>query len=435
MQNNHIPYSIPKPAFIAVHAALMMLFFACSAPVKTVKEKNVAKIYNPSSSKIHPAFSVFHDNENTSTLFVKVFPKELLYSQANPEGLYKATFRVNYNLYEIVNPSENIMVDSGSVTYTFLRDAPEQRVVKEIHLKAGPGKLYHLKIQATDLIRREEVIRYIYVDKRTTLSQQNFMIREEKSGLPYFAPYVLGRSKFKIRFNNPDKYKEVFVSYYGQEFPLPKPSFTLYRENIYLSNPDSLWILPYSPDLTYQLAYEGMYFFQFDTAVKEGLTVLNFGSSFPRIKNSTEMVQPIEYIATYSEYERIKKAMNKKFAVDEFWLDNAEGPERARELIRIYYTRVFFSNYYFTSFKPGWLTDRGMIFIIYGPPQAIYVDDSKEQWVYFKKSSGTSVTFIFSHVASPYAENHYLLERSESSEGHWKQAIDTWRNGNVFMLD
>ncbi|MFO7656282.1 MAG: GWxTD domain-containing protein [Bacteroidales bacterium] len=435
MQNNQSLYGIIKLPRVAAPAVIFLLFITCSAPVNTVKEKNVAKIYNPSSSKIHPAFSVYHNDENTSTLFVKIFPKELLYSQANPEGLYKASFRVNYHLYEIVKPTEDVMADSGSVTYTFLRDTPEQRAVKEILLRAVPGKLYQLKIQAMDLIRREEVIRHIYVDKRTTLSQQNFMIREEKSGLPYFAPYVLGKSMFRILYNNPAKHKKVFVSYYGKEVPLPKPSFTSYRENIYLSNPDSLWIMPYSPDISYQLAYEGIYFFQFDTAVKAGLTVLNFGGNFPRIKNSAEMVQPIEYIATYAEYERIKKATNKKFAVDEFWLDNADGTERARELIRIFYTRVFFSNYYFTSFKPGWLTDRGMIFIIYGPPQAIYVDNNKERWVYFKKSSGSNVTFIFSHVASPYAENHYLLERSESSEGHWKQAIDTWRNGSVFMLD
>ena len=261
------------------------------------------------------------------------------------------------------------------------------------------------------------------------------MIYDEKSQLPYFAPYVLGAAQFKIMYNNPEKYKSIFVSYYGQDMPLPKPSFTVTRENVYLSHPDSIWELPYDQNLSYKMAYEGMYFFQFDTAVKEGLTILNFGADFPRIKKAVEMILPIAYISSQVEFDNVKSAINKKLAIDNFWLDKAEEPDRARELIRIYYTRVFFSNYYFTSFKPGWMTDRGMIFIIYGPPQGIFVDTNTEKWMYYKRNYNSAITFIFDHVLSPYAENHYILERAESSEGYWKQAIDSWKSGKVFSIN
>ena len=113
----------------------------------------------------------------------------------------------------------------------------------------------------------------------------------------------------------------------------------------------------------------------------------------------------------------------------------ADDMERARELIRIYYNRVFFSNYYFTSFKEGWMTDRGMIFIIYGPPQAIYTKVNEERWVYYRKNYSSTITFVFNHVQSPYADNNFILQRSESYDIHWRQAVNSWKNGQVFLLD
>ena len=414
---------------------ITLLFFGCTAPVRLPKERNVAKIYNPSSTKIHPAFMVFHENENTSLLNIKIFPKELLYSMANPEGQYKATIRVSFQLVDIENPEDNTLADSGTFAFSFAREDTEQRVIREIRIKAEQGKIYQLNIKAADIIRNEELLKYIYVDKRSGGSHQNYMIFDEKTKIPYFPPYVLGNERFRIRYNNPEKYDSIFVLYYGSEMPLPKPSFTLTREREFLSQPDSIWILPYNKNNIYQLAYEGMYFFQFDTSQAAGMTLLNFGDDFPRIKSPYDMILPLAYLTSSPEYNEIKSATNKKLAVDNFWLSCAEDMERARELIRIYYNRVFFSNYYFTSFKEGWMTDRGMIFLIYGPPQAIYTKSNEEKWIYYRKNYSTAITFVFNNEQSPYADNNFILQRSESYDMHWRQAVNSWKNGQVFLLD
>ncbi|HJX71801.1 MAG TPA: GWxTD domain-containing protein [Bacteroidales bacterium] len=414
---------------------ITLLFFGCTAPVRLPKERNVAKIYNPSSTKIHPAFMVFHENENTSLLNIKIFPKELLYSMANPEGQYKATIRVSFQLVDIENPEDNTLADSGTFAFSFAREDTEQRVIREIRIKAEQGKIYQLNIKAADIIRNEELLKYIYVDKRSGDSHQNYMIFDEKTKIPYFPPYVLGNERFRIRYNNPEKYDSIFVLYYGSEMPLPKPSFTLTREREFLSQPDSIWILPYNKNNIYQLAYEGMYFFQFDTSQAAGMTLLNFGDDFPRIKSPYDMILPLAYLTSSPEYNEIKSATNQKLAVDNFWLSCAEDMERARELIRIYYNRVFFSNYYFTSFKEGWMTDRGMIFLIYGPPQAIYTKINEEKWVYYRKNYSTAITFVFNNEQSSYADNNFILQRSESYDMHWRQAVNSWKNGQVFLLD
>lgn len=425
---------MPRLKF-SIAVLITTLFIGCSSHVRLPKELNVAKIYNPSSTKIHPAFMVFHEDENTSILVVKIFPKELLYSMANPEGKYRATMKVNFQLVDIGNPENKTVADSGSFAFSFTRENAEQRVVKEIRIKAEKGRLYQLNIKAADIIRNEELLKYLYVDKRSEASQQNFMIYDGEMQIPYFPPYVLGNERFRIKYNQTDKYDSIYVLYYGSEMPLPKPSFTLTRERAFLRRPDSIWILPYNQNNMYQLAYEGMYFFQYDTSLKEGLTLLNFGNDFPRIKSPLDMVLPLAYLTSSPEYNEIKNATNQKLAVDNFWLSCAEDMERARELIRIYYNRVFFSNYYFTSFKKGWMTDRGMIFIIYGPPQAIYTKVNEEKWVYYRKNYTSTVTFIFDNVPSPYADNNFILQRSESYDMHWRQAVNAWKNGQVFLLD
>ena len=128
-------------------------------------------------------------------------------------------------------------------------------------------------------------------------------------------------------------------------------------------------------------------------------------------------------------------APNLKLALDNFWLDRTGNPDRARELIRVYYNRVYYSNYYFTSMKPGWKTDRGMIFIIYGPPQTVTTLPNQEKWIYYKNNYSTTVTFTFDYVPTPYSLSNYVLQRSDSYDTYWRQAVDTWRNGNIYLID
>ena len=63
---------------------------------------------------------VFHEDENTSVLVVKIFPKELLYSMANPEGQYRATMKINFQLVDIENP-ENKNSDASCMDIVKVR--------------------------------------------------------------------------------------------------------------------------------------------------------------------------------------------------------------------------------------------------------------------------------------------------------------------------
>jgi len=84
------------------------------------------------------------------------------------------------------------------------------------------------------------------------------------------------------------------------------------------------------------------------------------------------MIEPLIYLTSQDELAELKSAAKPKAALDDFWIKCGGNVDKARELIRIFYTRVLYSNYYFTSYKDGWRSERGMIYIIYGPPDKVY---------------------------------------------------------------
>jgi GWxTD domain-containing protein len=134
-----------------------------------------------------------------------------------------------------------------------------------------------------------------------------------------------------------------------------------------------------------------------------------------------------------------------KLAVDEFWLSRGTNIERSREILRIYFKRVLFANLYFTSYKEGWRTDRGMIYIIYGPPDKIYKNSEGERWGYKKPvleskwGSRYSVSedylwFQFRNIKNPFTTNEYYLNRSDATPTFWEQAVSSWRNGVAYSV-
>lgn len=414
--------------------SVVLLLISCKAPIHIgTYKKNLADVYNPGSSRIHPSFTVYHSENNISILFIKIFPSELLFSQANSTAEYVARISIHYELNQINDNKKNELADSSTYIFTLKKEDAKQRFITQIPIKADTGKIYDLKITSSDMLRNNSNIKFLMVDKRSEYSQQNFLVKN-RDGSPYFSPFVLGNSLFRIehRRNNIDS---IYIKYYKNNFPLPRPTFYVASEEKYYEKPDSTWKIPFSRNRLYQFNYQGMFYIQLDTAFKEGLSVFNYGSDFPKVENPEEMVGPLAYISTSAEYKDLLDASNQKLSIDNFWLKAGGSTDRARELIRIYYNRVYFANYYFTSNRPGWKTDRGMIYIVYGPPQNMHRSSGEETWIYYRKGDSSSITFTFDYVPSPYTLDNFVLRRSENYDWHWRDAVNSWRSGKVYLID
>ena len=195
---------------------------------------------------------------------------------------------------------------------------------------------------------------------------------------------------------------------------------------------DSVFTIESGNTAKYVFHEEGIYHLQLDSSNHEGSTIYRFSSGFPAITTPEALLNPLRYITTRKEFEEYHSSPNKKQAIDKFWLDVGGNQDRSRQLVKKYYSRVEEANRLFTSYTEGWRTDRGMIYLIFGRPHAVYKSSNTESWTYGEANSSLSITFDFTKVNNPFTCNDYTLSRTPIYETNWYRAVDTWKQGRVF---
>jgi len=177
-----------------------------------------------------------------------------------------------------------------------------------------------------------------------------------------------------------------------------------------------------------ELPYAGIYHIQTDLGRPEGITLYRFDEGFPEVNIPAMALAPLRYLTTEKEFEKLLSYRDYKTAVDSFWLERASySPVRAKNMIKKFYQRVVDVNLLFSSYQEGWKTDRGLLYIIYGPPSEVYRDDGEEEWIYGEKGNPMSIRFYFLQVENPFTGNDYSLQRSTIYKTSWYIAVENWR--------
>lgn len=183
------------------------------------------------------------------------------------------------------------------------------------------------------------------------------------------------------------------------------------------------------PNDTFSIRRPGLYALR-QTASPPLQPLLVAGGAFPDIRTATDLIQPLIYLTTRDERQRLYDAPDPKKATDRFWLDVAQGQQEvARGLIRNYYGRVAEANRLFSAHKAGWMTDRGMLFVVLGPPPAVELTPEGEDWVYRDVADAGSARFRFRRRPSTFAPDQYELRRDRGHEAVWYAATAQWRTG------
>ena len=406
--------------------SIVIIFVGCTATKKSSqpKNKNLAFMYNPSKVRITPQYKIYHTNKNESVLFVKIRTSQLL-SKSDNKGGKISKVKISYKLVE--NNNSYTFVDSSSTYFDIDKTKGAFNVILDVPLNIEFGKKYFLLIKATDVLRNSTNEKYIIVDKISEFSRENFIATFANTYVKVFRNTV---SKYDtLDIETAENHSKLFVSYYNINFKASVPPYSLS-----LTSPNGL-----TPDSVYQansilmtFPKRGMYHIQTDTTQKEGITFFNYGNNYPNVKTPTELFLPLVYLTSAKELVRYLELKNNKIAVDKFWLKSAQTANSAKELIRIYYTRVKLANIYFSSYKEGWRTDRGMLYIVFGAPSVIYKSNKLEKWVYGEKN--TIMSFTFENKETEFTDNYFVLKRQESYKVSWYKALDTWRSGRVFAI-
>jgi GWxTD domain-containing protein len=252
--------------------------------------------------------------------------------------------------------------------------------------------------------------------------EPNYPVREHllAGDVPVLMPYINKNSTVSVAGTAP----ESIVSYYSDDFPAATPAFSEALGRVSKGvTIDSTFRIAKNEPVTF--TKKGLYLVQPDTSVAEGLA-FRVEDDYPRLARIENLADPLIYICTRQEFERIKQAKGEKKAFDRIILNITGDAERAKTFMRSYFRRVELANLYFTSYKEGWKTDRGMIFIIFGLPDEVFRLGNRELWSY--KSSSIKASFEFTKSSTVFDPDNYVLIRQKKYQNTWYEVIDLWRN-------
>jgi GWxTD domain-containing protein len=423
---------------------ISIILVSCTTTQKVaIDTKDLSYLYNPTKSSIKPRFSIFNETDAKSVLSVKFFASELFFSEANPRGIPIAQILITVKLYNIT--SGRILADTAYMDADIVKEELRQEYVYQLPLRVVHGSLYIAEVKLLDKIRAEVIQSFVPFNTLSDETRYNFIARGHFNKNELFNPVL--RVNEYVNLVYPAKpIDSLFISYYQPLKEIPYPPALLLPEKTIDYPADTIFALQYSDTLPIMFPEEGVYFCSVDRNSDEGYTFFNFGETFPYMNNPEVMIEPLAYLASEEEMNELRSSLKPKLSLDEFWIKCGGNIDKSRELIRIYYTRILYSNYYFTSFKEGWRTERGMIYTIYGPPDKVYKSSEGENWGYRRpllKSSWVGgfhlkenyLYFNFRVRQSKYSENDYYLSRSETLVSYWDRAIASWRKGMVYRLD
>ncbi len=415
--------------------ATLAIFYACSSTQNTASNNNVAGIYMPGLNLIDPQYRVFHRNDTLTEVHFRLNSSNILYTKKRNDSTYSANILIHY---ELTDRGTETLIDSASLSFTdFGNNKTKKYLYGSINLKTKAPKIYDMVVTVNDISRDHYIRNRIVISRNDLYGVQNYLLLDSNKNV-VFENFFTNNEILYVTKNEQNPAKNILLKRYGIDLPIAKPPFSVpengEEEEPLVFKPKSTETLEFDSTnmLTYTVQQEGLFHFQQTEENKSGPTFFNFQEHFPQIKTPENMIGPMRYISTKKEYEVLTEAENKKLAVDKFWLNIAGSTERAKTMIREFYTRVESANNYFTSYLEGWKTDRGIIYIIFGSPNVVYKNKDYENWIYGEENNMMSISFVFHKVENPVSGNDYQLSRSPVFKNTWFRAVDSWRSGRIY---
>lgn len=416
-----------KPTNNIYFFLLVLLFSACGLTNPTAYT-DYAHLYSINTKKPEVTFSVYHHADNRSTLYISYSTQNLLFAKPLNKEQLLCNIKVFYQLFS--DTDKPIFLDSGSFFF-YHPQTDRSFITDSIVFACGRGNHYLMDVTFIDLNKKSDYNEVIYIDKSNYLNEQNFIIKYHNQPINRNSHLSSGDTICFYYTNT--NFKKCRIKVFTHDFPIATPPYSMEKMSVEYK-PDYEYIVPINGNSinTFILPFNGYYLLTVDSLTNLGSSIQAFGKDFPEIKLYADMIPPLRYLCTRSEFDELVNTTEYRKAVENFWIDLSGNKERARELIKQYYNRVQWANRYFTSYKPGWKTDRGMIYLVFGAPNFVNRSKNTEIWTYGELNNYRSLTFIFNKNENSINANDFILERNPLLKDSWMQAVDVWRQGRVY---
>lgn len=395
---------------------MLMLCLAGCTPKQVMYRQNLHYVYIPATTT---AYDVLAEKDSLR-IYLKFADVNLF------KGVPKAQLKLPYTISLRYDRSEITRRDS---VRQFSRRLELTDEFAYVNFKIPMAGITIPSVLQLQIPQHEGDKNFIWFDiplTKETLTKK-IVVAHADTGIPLFRPYVNTADNFTIIAAN--SAAKVPIKQYEADFPAALPPFSLNQKNV-APTLQLIQSRETTPGEVLSLSAEGLYMLGSGEA---GTTLLAVGNQFPALTTARELIEPLIYMTSADERRKLYAAEDSKTALDRFWLDIANQDQNlAKQLIKLYYQRVQEANIFFSSHKEGWLTDRGMIYIIFGVPAAVNRRFDGEEWTYVRRAQGgPPLKFLFIKKPNNFTQNHYELVRSMSYEFLWYSTVEKWRKGII----
>ena len=408
---------------------LLLLLGGCYAfkpnarqPIASNKNNasDFSSMYNPSSSVVNPQLTAFVSSANEAEVYFRIRTQELRNAIA-----YPLEEEINvYVRYFLRDASNFHLADTASLRYTF--DVTKGEYVYG-HFKVALGERIRYKLVVDFANSKYNIKKRLLCDVKNTsgFNDDKYIVKTLSDEVIFTNVVPVGQD---VRaFVGSDVDRTVNVEFYRERKYVAMPPY-LSSPVKSVNVPDSVFTYSFGDVL--HLEEPGLYAFG-STAKNEKFGIVATGNtSYPSVTKVVDMLEPMKLLCTEREFLAIDTSENLKHSIDAFWLGLSKSEKNAKEQIRVFYSRVTLANMLFNASVEGWKTDRGMIYIMLGPPSVVNITPNSEEWLYGTGDNG----MMFSFENNSEIRNDFSLLRSNTYQSLWQQVWTTWRSGKIFTV-
>lgn len=310
--------------------------------------------------------------------------------------------------------SKEDLVDTTSIRLFYPLNAEGKSRIEIARMKAPAGRDYLLWIKPEG-----QPASFYPVQRGSFQADAEWLLTNEKN-----EPIVNSEDLLNIPFFihlNATQSREVFVRRYQLNPCLPLPPFVTSGDRC-LYPLSTMGVLSLHKGMTGPVILPGggIYLLQADTSLP-GAKIISIYD-----EKTLQWVtrNALRFITTPEEWAELQQGRKEPW---DFWDSVAGSTQRAVQLSSAFRNRVAEACRLFTEDVPGALTDRGMIYLVFGAPATVVTSMKTETWTYAPSENLPTLVFDFDLSITRHGIRVYQLRRNTAWRQAWMQAVERWR--------
>ncbi|OYT17319.1 MAG: hypothetical protein B7C24_03105 [Bacteroidetes bacterium 4572_77] len=409
---------------IIVSLMSLLLVSSCGTSQK-INKYNSADAYVNDFPDAFMQYQIYHLNDSLSELFIRIDAAKIPSLQSKQLDVY-SLMRLTFGVYSSMNKKDMLQSASYKLSdFVAYKDLDNTATEIRIPLKIKQNNSYVLIWSLQDQVNKRNYYKLLRLEKNKNSSFNIRFLNADNQLIwkKWLEPNDQVRLQYRYGSVN-----ELVMDYYKPKFSPGLPPYmeaaavdnnqVFEQHSLSLENGISSLVQP---------PKKGVYAIR---SSKDELCVASmplFYKDFALDLTPAQKVFSLRYLNNRKEFGNMLKD-EPAHTIKEFWFFEGRSKERSQKMMKTYYDRTIRANALFSGYKEGWKTDRGMIFMIYGPPDVVYQEIDREVWEYGDEAAYNDLRFEFVRKQSKYNTQEFILIRDQDYKKSWYKVVENWRS-------